>query len=149
MLGGDAGRPALPALAEISEVGQDHIAQDGRQGQLSHEPVQDGLRGRLVESVQSPAELGEGLAARLAGLAGMGARAAVERGARCLGRGQPFGQVGLHAPDPRLVRGGVQPEPAGGAHRLQQAVAALPGPEHVIADAQAAAELADAQQRAV
>jgi hypothetical protein len=102
VLGGDAGRPALPALAEVCEVGQDDIAQDGRQGQLGHEPVQDGLRGRLVEGVQSPAEPGEGRAAR-GRRAGMGARAISERGARRLGRGQPFGQVCLHAADPRLV----------------------------------------------
>ena len=55
--------PALPALAQVCKVGHDHIAQEGRQGQLGHEPVQDGLRGRLVEGVESPAELSEGLAA--------------------------------------------------------------------------------------
>ena len=86
VLGGDAGRPGLPALAEVGEVGQDNIAQDGRQGQPGDEPVQDGLRGRLVEGVQSPAEPGERLAAcEPGGLAGepadSGTRAASERGA--------------------------------------------------------------------
>ena len=45
----------LPALAEVSEVGQHDIPQDGRQGQIGQEPVQHGLRGRLIESVQWPA----------------------------------------------------------------------------------------------
>ena len=56
--------------------------------------------------------------------------------------------MGLHTADARLVRLGVQPEAACGAYRLQQAVAALPGPQHMVADPQAAAQLADAQQRA-
>src|SRR5208283_207792 len=93
VLGGDAGRPALPALAEVGKVGQDDIAQDGRQGQFGHEPVQDGLRGRLVEGVESSAELGERLTARWRGRgrtgerAGSGTRVASEGSAGRLGRG--------------------------------------------------------------
>ena len=86
-------RPALPVLAELSEVGQHDIAQDGRHGQI--------------------------------------------------------GEISLHPADPPLVRLGVQPEAAWRAHRLQQAVAILPGPEHMVADAEAPAQLTDAQQRGI
>ena len=57
--------------------------------------------------------------------------------------------MGLHPADPLLVGPGVEPEAARGPHRLEQAVPALPGPQHVVADAQATAQLTDAQQRAV
>jgi hypothetical protein len=53
MLYGHAGRPALPALAEVSEIGQHEIPQDGGHGEISEQPVQDSLRGRFIESVQS------------------------------------------------------------------------------------------------
>jgi hypothetical protein len=84
MLHGHAGRPALPALAELSEIGQHDIAQDGRPGQIGEQPVQDGLRGRFVESVQSlpqrgarpvPRRRGEG---RPGGPAGRGTRVPTE-----------------------------------------------------------------------
>jgi hypothetical protein len=71
-----------------------------------------------------------------------------ERGARGLGRGEAVGEIGLHLADPRLVRLGVQPEATRGTHRLQQAVAALPGSQQMVADPHAPAQLADAQQRA-
>ena len=98
------------------------------------------LRGRLVENVQSlpergaqpvPRRHGEG---RPGGSAGRGTRVAAERGACRLGRGQPTGEISLHLADPPLVRLGVQPEAAWRAHRLQQAVGILPGPEHMVAD---------------
>ena len=155
MLQGHAGRPALPALAELSEVGQHDIAQDGRHGQIGQEPVQHGLRGRHIESVQCLPEPGGGLTpcglgeARPGEIAKGGNRIAAERGACRLGRGQPIGEISLHPADPPLVRLGVQPEAAWRAHRLQQAVAILPGPEHMVAHAEAPAQLTDAQQRAI
>ena len=118
MLHGDAGRPALPAIAEVSEVGKHDIPQDGRQGQIGQEPVQHGLRGRLVESVQCLPEPGGGLTpcgrgeARPGEIANGGTRIAAERGACSLGRGQPLGEISLHPADPPLVRLGVQPEAA-------------------------------------
>ena len=58
MLQGHTGRPALPALAELSKVGRHDIPQDSRHGQTGEQPVQHGLRGRFVESVQSLPERG-------------------------------------------------------------------------------------------
>jgi len=119
MLHGHAGCLALPALAEVSEVGQHDIPQDGRHGQIGEQPVQHGLRGRFVESVQSlpqrggqpiPRRRGEG---RPGGPTGRGTRVATESGACRLGRGQPVGEISLHPADPPLVRLGVQPEPPG------------------------------------
>jgi hypothetical protein len=96
------------------------------EGQLREEPVQHGLGGRLVESIESLPERAGWLAprrrgVRRAGAAGGGdARVTAERGSRRLGGGQPVGESGgqpvgeisLHPPDPRLVRLGVQPEAA-------------------------------------
>ncbi len=108
----------LPALAEVSEIRQHDIPQDGRQGQIREEPVQRGLGGRLVESIESLPERAGWLAprrrgVRRAGAAGGGdARVTAERGSRRLGGGQPVGEISLHPPGPRLVRLGVQPEAA-------------------------------------
>ena len=118
MLHGDAGCPALAAIAEVSEVGKHDIPQDGRHGQIGQEPVQHGLRGRLIESVRCLPEPGGGLTpcglgeARPGEIAKGGTRVAAERGACSLGRGQPLGEMSLHPADPRLVRSGVQPEAA-------------------------------------
>ena len=142
----------MPALAKISEKGQHDIAQEGRHGEAGQQPVQHGLRGRLVEGVHRLPERGGQFTGRgRGGATGTGGRAGVvtKGGARRLGGGQPAGEVGLHPADPCLVRLGIQPEAARRAHRLQQAVAVLPGPEHMVADAQAPAQLADAQQRAI
>jgi hypothetical protein len=57
MLHGDAGRPALPALAE---VGNHDIPKYSRQGQIGEQPVQYGLRGRLAEGVHGLPERGAG-----------------------------------------------------------------------------------------
>jgi len=70
----------------------------------------------------------------------------VDNGPCGFSRGQAVREVHLHAPNPAQVRLGVQPEAPGGAHRAQQAIPALPGPEHVVADAQSPAQLADAQE---
>jgi hypothetical protein len=118
MLHGHAGRPALPALAEVSEIGQHEIPQDGGHGEIGEHPVQDSLRGRFIESVQSlPESSGLPIPGRLGqrapgGLAGRGTHVAAERGACRLGRGQPIGEISLHPADPPFVLLGVQPEAA-------------------------------------
>ena len=71
--------------------GQHDIPQDGRQGQIGQEPVQHGLRGRLIESVRGLPEPGGGLTpcgrgeARPGEIAKGGTRIAAERGACRLG----------------------------------------------------------------
>ena len=72
-----------------------------------------------------------------------------DRRACRLRRRQTLGEVELHAADPTLIAVGVQPKSAGGTHRCQQPVSVLPRPEHVIADADAPAELADPQHAAL
>src|SRR5208337_938340 len=152
---GDAGRAPLPALPELGQIRQHHVPEHRRHGQVGHEPVQDRLRGRLVEGVQGLPEGAGQLTRRRRGAVRPGGPAGVrpcptvlpEHRPRRLGGRQPAGQVGLHPADPQRVRLGVQPEAARRAHRLQQAVAALPRPQHVVAHAGAPAELADAQHR--
>lgn len=66
-----------------------------------------------------------------------------EHCAGCLGRRQPALQLRLHPAHAPLILGGVEPKPAGRAHRMQQAVAPLPCPQAVGAHAYTAAELPD------
>jgi hypothetical protein len=117
---GDAGRAPLPALPELGQIRQHHVPEHRRQGQVGHEPVQDRLRGRLVEGVQG---LPEGSGQRTPGRRGtvladgpamirLGPAVLPEHRSRRLGGRQPAGEVGLHPADPRLVRLGVQPEAA-------------------------------------
>ena len=68
-----------------------------------------------------------------------------DRGASRFGGTQPSPQVELHAAHPLLVALGVQPEPTIRAHRPHQSVAGLPGAQDVLADANAATQLADPQ----
>jgi len=106
----------------------------------------------LVEGVEGPPE-GTGQLTRRRGPVGPGGPAVVgpvvlpEHRSRRFGGRQPAGEVGLHPADPRLVRLGIQPEAARRAHRLKEAVAALPRPQHVVAHAEAPAQLTDAQHR--
>ena len=65
----------------------------------------------------------------------------VEGGAGGFGGGQPTAEVGLHAADPLLVGPAVQAESARRAHRLEQAVAALPRAQQVLADSEPPREL--------
>lgn len=150
MFFGDGCRAALPAFAEFVQVGQHHVAQHGLHGELGKQPVQHVLRGRFVEVGQGAAERGsrssQALPVRVrAGISVVGSGVLVESCPCRLGRGQSVREMGLHVADPVLVGRRVQPVPAGCALRFQQAVPALPGPEHVLTDAEAAAEFADAQ----
>ena len=111
------------------------------------------LGGRLIEGVQGLPE-GTGQltlrrwdAVRPGGPAVAGPAVLSEYRSRRLGGRQPAGEVSLHPADPPRVRLGVQPEPARRAHRLEEAVAALPRPQDVVAHAEAPAQLTDAQQR--
>jgi hypothetical protein len=52
MLLGDAGRSALPALPELGEIRHHIVAEQCRQGEVGHEPVDDCLCGWLVEGVE-------------------------------------------------------------------------------------------------
>jgi hypothetical protein len=67
-----------------------------------------------------------------------------ERGS--LRRCEAVGEVLLHGADPFEIRGRVEPQPAGRASRLEQAVAALPGAEKLGAYTRASAQLANSQQ---
>ena len=146
--------PLSQRSPEFGEIRQHDVAEHRRQGQVGHKPVQDGLCGWLVEGVQGLPEVTGQLTHRRRGAVRADGPAVIRRAplsspstlARLRGR-QPAGQVGLHPPDPRLVRLGVQPEAARRAHRLQQAVAALPRPQDVVAHAEAPAQLTDTEQR--
>ena len=90
---GDAGRSTFPALPEFGEAGQHHIAQDGRDGQVGEHPVQNGLRGRLVEGVQGLPERGRVPTSHMHGSGrtgtGDGTGAAIKRGAPASAAGSP------------------------------------------------------------
>ena len=152
---GDAGRSAFPALPEFGEIRQQNVAEHRGEREVGHEPVQGGLGGWLVEGVQGLPEVTGQLTRRrpLTVRAGgpatirLGPAVLAEHRSRRFGGRQPAGEVGLHPPDPRLVRLGVQPEAARRAHRLQEAVAALPRPQDVVAHAEAPAQLTDTEQR--
>ena len=104
------------------------MPQDSDQRQVREKPVQYGLRGRFVESVEGLPQGRGKLTHHGRGKVGPGGRrearpggrreahtvtrVLAKHGARGLSSGKTAGQVGLHAADPHLVRLGVQPETA-------------------------------------
>ena len=52
MLVGDRRLATLPALPELAQVRQDHVAEDRLEGEVRQEPVDGGVRRGLVETVQ-------------------------------------------------------------------------------------------------
>jgi hypothetical protein len=142
---------ALPALAELVQVGQHHPADDGLDRQRREHAVEGGVRPGLVERVERRAQLaGAALERRSAGVGprdiqlGLG-----EREARGLGRRQPAVEICAHRGDALLILGGVEAKAAVGALRAQQPIAALPCPQQLRADAGPPAQLADPQVPAV
>jgi hypothetical protein len=65
---GDAGVAPLPPISEFRQVGEHDLAHDRGHWQIGYEPVQDRLRGRLVEGVeglpQGPGQLSRGCGSR-------------------------------------------------------------------------------------
>ena len=76
----------------------------------------------------------------------VGARLGLGGEGSSLRRGEALGEVLLHGADAVEIRGRVEPQPAGRASRLEQAVAALPRAEELGAHPRAPAQLADSQQ---
>jgi hypothetical protein len=101
-----------------------------------------GIRARAAGWPRTPAR--RALCTRTGSPLGSRAEGAllVQGGASRLRGGQAGRQVGLHPPDPVLVSRGVQALAAGGADGLQHPVPALPDAQQVLADADAAAQLA-------
>ena len=140
---------ALPAVAELAQVGQHHVAQDHAGGEDLREALQVQLRRRRVEALERGVQRGKRLAHvahRDPGVRVVGLRGGL---ADELG-GTPARHVLLgvvaHQPQPRHVRRRVEAEVRLRALRLQQVVAALPRADDVGADARAAADLTDAEQ---
>ena len=137
------GVAVAPALAERPQVGQDGRLRDSFDAERRHEPVEGGLRARVVEPVErGPQRCGE---IRRSAVLRRSRRRLADQ-SRCLGGRQPLREVGSHRAHARLVVGGVEPVAAGGAHRREERVAALPRAEEVGADARAPRELTDAKR---
>ena len=135
--------PSRPAVAEFPQVGQDGRLRDSFDAECRHEPVEGGLRARVVEPVErGPQRCGE---IRRSAVLRLGRRRLADHSG-CLGGRQSLCEVGLHRSHARLVVVGVEPVAAGGAHRREERVAALPRAEEVDADAGAPRELTDAKR---
>jgi len=115
MLAGDAGLPAGPSFAEIAQIGQDHLAQDGLDGEVGQQPVQERLSGCLVEGIQAGGQVRGSVGLAVAGRDGGDGEGAIvaERGAGGFGGGKAPGQAGSHVADSPFVRLGVQPASPG------------------------------------
>jgi hypothetical protein len=117
---------ALPALAELVQVGQHHLAEDGLDRQRREHAVEGSVRPGLVERVERRAQLARpALERRSAGVGhdvhlGLG-----EREARGLSRREAAVEMCAHRGHALLVLGGVETEAAVGALGAQQPVAAL------------------------
>jgi len=111
-------------------------------------PVDERVLGRpvLLQLRKAFLRRGELLAGGVRGLAFGGLPVGAARQGRRLGRREPGGEMVLHRLHPRDVAGGVEPQPARGAGRLQEVVAALPRTQELRTHTGAAAELADPEQ---
>ena len=141
----DRGLAALPALAQLAQVGQQHVARQGVEAQPGDEQVEHDLRPRVVEVVEGLAQL-VGHAFQRWGQPG-GRRLGREHQACGLARRHPGTEVAHHRLHAILVGRGVEAEAAVGALRLEQAVAALPRPQDVGGHLRAPRQLTDAQAR--
>lgn len=137
----------LPAVPEVLQVRQDDVAQHGLDAERREQAVDDGLSLDVVEALERLPELGAGGGQRVVGLGRRRADGGAQGHPGGDGRGVPLGEVPLHGAHARLVARAVEPEPALGALRGEQPVAALPHPEQVGGDPETAAELADPQAR--
>ena len=116
----------------IAQVGQHHVAQHGLHGEFGEQAVQHGLRGGSSRSSRAWLSAAAGAAgdcgAARPGIGAIGGGVPLQVAPRRLRRRQPLREVGLM----RLTRFSsateYRPVPAGRALRLQQTVAALPGP---------------------
>ncbi len=136
----------FPALTELVQVRHEHVPQHDVEREGCEQPVERPLGGGLVEPVESRLELPR-----------VGHRRGGGRLGDLLGEGKPRGlrgrqavvQVcahGEHAGDVVLA---VEPEASGRAARREQAVPTLPCAQGLHGHADAARELADAEQLVV
>jgi hypothetical protein len=134
MVFGDRRLAALPAGADIREVGQQHLGGDRLEGKRGEESVERSLSQLAVEPCQRAPE-------RQGGRVKLGRCRAVRRsgegpaapggpaGQRCprrLRSRETIGHVGLHRVNPLLVALGVQARSPRGALRLDDPVALFP-----------------------
>ena len=132
--------PALPLRADLAQHRENEVAQDGLEREPSEYLVENRVHRRLVVRVCGGDEALAGGVERTLRGALLRERAA----GRLCGR-EALGECSLHALDPLGVSVRIETKAALGSDRLQQLVAALPGPEQFRADADTARELADPQ----
>ena len=175
VLGGHPDGALGPAIAEVAQVGHEDLAKGGLHGEVGEQAVQHGLGGGPVELVkrvpQLPGESGEPRSVPGSGASGRAKSPAAGgvSGCRWCDRGaatewsisssraaraasaaaSPRREVGLHPADPLLVGTAVQAEPARRTHRLEQAVAALPRAQQVLAHRYPTRKFPDAQDRRI
>jgi hypothetical protein len=146
VLVGDRCVAACPALSELARVGQHDLAQQRLQGGHSQEPVEVRLCPWLVEAIQRVGELLTQRRPREHGRSRLLAGLSAGRGGGRLVSGEPSGDVVLHEPHPRDIRGRVEARAPGRARGTQQPVAALPCAHQLGAHPGALAGLADPQK---
>ena len=155
MLLGDRRASVRPALAEVDEIGHDHLGDHRCDAEVGEQTIEHGVRADIIEP---PQRLGETRAPILdpvlcgAGMlwpADAGASpAGVESTASAACRADtPAASSCLHRSHPALVLRSVQAKAPGAAQRLEQPVAALPCSQQGGRLAHAVAELADANTR--
>lgn len=134
-------RAALPAVADLDERWKDQVADRGLEPVGGQAVVEHRLDTVLVVETDCRQQTPSGLCEQLNLLWLL---ALSQRDTRRLGRRQAVVECPPHARDPVGIFVRVQPIAAGRADGGEQAVALLPGPEQLGADADAARELADA-----
>jgi len=134
---------ALPALSQFVQIWQDDVPEQRVHGRHGEQPVKDRLRPRLVELVERVGEIVGDHRRMQRGRARWFADDGLRREGRRLGGGQSFGEVLSHETDTLDVRGRVEAKTACRARGANEAVAALPRPQQLGADAGALTQLAD------
>ena len=134
---------APPPVAELAEIGKEHI-DEKRVARRRRESAIDGrLRRRLVEPLDRRGELGPGGCGGERGNGRLRSVSSVRDLGRRLGGGQTVRQVLLHEPDALEVVEGVEPQTAGRPDRVEEAVPPLPRAQQLRAHARTLAQLTD------
>ena len=130
---GDRRLAALPALAELVEVGEDDVREDASTVATAKSRSRIACAPARRRPSSAVGELGASAAGRERGVLGLRSGSGRER--RRLRGGEPRRQVALHRPHALEVVGRVQPQPARRAGGAEQAVAPLPCAQELRADA--------------
>ncbi len=144
----DTHLPAGPALADLSEGGEEHLLGDRVERQPSEHLVEDAVGALLVELLDRLEKLCGGCLGkdrRTTGLGRLRSLPFADDGGGLSGR-EPLVDQASHRPGPFLVGRRVEAEAALRPLGLEHAVAALPCPQRVHPDAASPAQLTDPKQ---